>query len=147
MKSFLLQQLARLILPFAILLGLALLLKGHDEPGGGFVAGLSLAAAGILCVTAYGTRRFHEIFPVEPDRVASFQYTAIDVDRKFEQDVRMANNEMGLDFKLEFRVVGESFEACFVGLDRFVKLPGKPERTQKCVPGFSLIRGDLNRLP
>ncbi len=70
MKSFLLQQLARLILPFAILLGLALLLKGHDEPGGGFVAGLSLAAAGILCVTAYGTRRFHEIVPVEPDRVA-----------------------------------------------------------------------------
>ncbi|MGI9592501.1 MAG: MnhB domain-containing protein [Myxococcota bacterium] len=70
MKSFLLQQLARLILPFAILLGLALLLKGHDEPGGGFVAGLSLAAAGILCVTAYGTQRFHEIVPVEPDRVA-----------------------------------------------------------------------------
>ena len=70
MKSFLLQQLARLILPFAILLGLALLLKGHDDPGGGFVAGLSLAVAGILCVTAYGTRRFHEIVPVEPDRIA-----------------------------------------------------------------------------
>jgi multicomponent Na+:H+ antiporter subunit B len=70
LKSFLLQQLARLILPLAVLLGAALLLKGHDDPGGGFVAGLSLAAAGILCVTAYGARRFHVIVPVEPDRIA-----------------------------------------------------------------------------
>jgi len=70
LKSFLLQQLARLILPLAVLFGLALLIKGHDDPGGGFVAGLSLAAAGILCVTAYGAQRFHAIVPVEPDRIA-----------------------------------------------------------------------------
>ena len=70
MKSFLLQQLARLILPFAILLGLALLLAGHDEPGGGFVGGLSFAVAGILGFTAYGVRRFHRIIPIEPERVA-----------------------------------------------------------------------------
>jgi multisubunit Na+/H+ antiporter MnhB subunit len=70
LKSFLLQQLARLILPLAMLLGLALLLKGHDLPGGGFVAGLSFASAGILGFTAYGARRFHASVPVEPDRVA-----------------------------------------------------------------------------
>ncbi len=70
MKSFLLQELARLILPFAILFGLALLLKGHDDPGGGFVAGLSLAVAGVLCVTAFGARRFRDIVPVEPEQVA-----------------------------------------------------------------------------
>lgn len=70
MKSFLLQQLARLILPMAILLGLAMLIRGHDNPGGGFVAGLSLAVAGILCVTAYGARRFDAMVPVEPDRIA-----------------------------------------------------------------------------
>ncbi len=70
MKSFLLQQLARLILPLALLFGLALLLKGHDNPGGGFVAGLSLAAAGILCIAAYGAQRFHSIVPVQPDRIA-----------------------------------------------------------------------------
>ncbi len=70
MKSFLLQELARLILPLAILLGLALLLRGHDDPGGGCVAGLSLAVAGILSVTAFGARRFHSIVPIEPDRIA-----------------------------------------------------------------------------
>ncbi len=70
MKSFLLQKLTRLILPFAILMGLALLLKGHDAPGGGFVAGLSVAVAGILGLVVYGVRRFHGIVPVEPERVA-----------------------------------------------------------------------------
>lgn len=70
MKSFLLQQLARLILPLAILFGLALLLRGHDDPGGGFVAGLSLAGAGVLCITAFGAQRFRAIVSIEPDRVA-----------------------------------------------------------------------------
>jgi multisubunit Na+/H+ antiporter MnhB subunit len=70
MKSFLLQELSRLILPLALLLGLALLLKGHDAPGGGFVAGLSLAVAGILAITAYGTRRFRAAEAIEPVRVA-----------------------------------------------------------------------------
>jgi multisubunit Na+/H+ antiporter MnhB subunit len=70
MRSFLLQELSRLILPLAILLGLALLLKGHDAPGGGFVGGLSFAVAGILAFTAYGARRVHDIMTVEPERVA-----------------------------------------------------------------------------
>ena len=70
MKSFLLQQLARLILPFAVFLGTALLIKGHDAPGGGFVAGLSFAVAGILGFTAFGARRFHRSVAIEPDRIA-----------------------------------------------------------------------------
>jgi len=70
MKSFLLQELSRLILPLALLLALALLLKGHDAPGGGFVAGLSFAVAGILGFTAYGARRLHAAIAIEPERVA-----------------------------------------------------------------------------
>lgn len=70
MKSFLLQELSRLILPLALLLGLALLLKGHDAPGGGFVGGLSFAVAGILGFTAYGARRFRAAVRIEPERVA-----------------------------------------------------------------------------
>jgi multisubunit Na+/H+ antiporter MnhB subunit len=70
LKSFLLQQLARVILPFAILVGLAFLLKGHDSPGGGFVSGLAFAIAGILGFTTYGARRFRDAVSVEPERVA-----------------------------------------------------------------------------
>ncbi len=70
MTSFLLQQLTRILLPFALLLGLSLLLKGHDHPGGGFDGGLAWAAAAILAFTAYGARRFHGTLPLEPERIA-----------------------------------------------------------------------------
>ncbi|MAI80837.1 MAG: hypothetical protein CL917_17990 [Deltaproteobacteria bacterium] len=70
MKSFLLQELTRLILPFSVLMAIALLIKGHDAPGGGFVSGLSLAVAGILGFTAYGLGRFRRSLKVEPERVA-----------------------------------------------------------------------------
>ena len=70
MKSFLLQQLARLILPLSVMLGLALLLKGHDAPGGGFVGGLSIAVAGILAVTAYGARAYRARIPLAAEDVA-----------------------------------------------------------------------------
>lgn len=56
MKSVLLQQVARVLVPLALAVGIALLLKGHDEPGGGFVAGLSLGMAGVLALAAFGLR-------------------------------------------------------------------------------------------
>ena len=61
--SFVVRQLTRLILPLAVMLSLALLLKGHDAPGGGFVSGLSLAIAAILGFAAYGTRSFRARIP------------------------------------------------------------------------------------
>ena len=70
--SFVVRQLTRLILPLAIMLALALLLKGHDAPGGGFVSGLSFAVAAILGFAAYGTRSFRARIPVEPERIAIF---------------------------------------------------------------------------
>jgi len=69
-KSFLLQELSRLILPLSVMLGLALILKGHDAPGGGFVGGLSIAVAGILGVTAYGARAYRSRIPVAAEDVA-----------------------------------------------------------------------------
>lgn len=70
MKSVLLQELAALILPLAVMFGIALTLKGHDAPGGGFVGGLSLAVAGVLGFSAWGTRAFRDRVRLPPERAA-----------------------------------------------------------------------------
>jgi multicomponent K+:H+ antiporter subunit A len=45
---------ARLLLPLALLVGIYMFLRGHNEPGGGFVAGLIVAIAIILQYLASG---------------------------------------------------------------------------------------------
>jgi len=52
MRSRLLLRATRVVLPLAVLFALALYVKGHDEPGGGFVAGLSLAIGAVLALAA-----------------------------------------------------------------------------------------------
>lgn len=54
MISPLLQAVARIIMPPALLVALWLLGRGHHLPGGGFVAGLVVAAAIILQYVATG---------------------------------------------------------------------------------------------
>jgi multisubunit Na+/H+ antiporter MnhB subunit len=43
--------------PLSLLVAVRIFLQGHDEPGGGFVAGVLLAAAGAMYMIAFGTRR------------------------------------------------------------------------------------------
>lgn len=45
MRSLILTTTARFLLPLLLLFSLSLLLRGHDEPGGGFSAGLVAATA------------------------------------------------------------------------------------------------------
>jgi len=49
-----LQIVARWVLPFALLVSLHLFLRGHNLPGGGFIAGLVLAIALVLLQVAHG---------------------------------------------------------------------------------------------
>ena len=53
----LLPGLAKAILPIGVLFALVLLVKGHNDPGGGFVAGLSLAVTVMLALAAFGPSR------------------------------------------------------------------------------------------
>jgi len=48
--------LARLVLPLALLVSVFMFLRGHNEPGGGFIAGLITAVALVLLQVAYGQR-------------------------------------------------------------------------------------------
>jgi multicomponent K+:H+ antiporter subunit A len=67
MKSILLQTIARVILPPALLYALYLLFRGHNLPGGGFVAGLMTAAAIILQFVAFERQRMEESAPMRPE--------------------------------------------------------------------------------
>jgi multicomponent K+:H+ antiporter subunit A len=53
-SPLMLQLVSRLALPFAALVSIYLLLRGHNLPGGGFIAGLVLALALMLQYVAHG---------------------------------------------------------------------------------------------
>lgn len=54
MTSSILQTAARLLMPLLLLFAVFLLLRGHDQPGGGFVGGLVVAASFVLYSIAFG---------------------------------------------------------------------------------------------
>ena len=66
MISPLLQSVARILLPPALLLSATLLFRGHQLPGGGFVAGLTTAAAVILQYVAAERRIVERAVPFRP---------------------------------------------------------------------------------
>ena len=66
MTSPIFRTAARVLMPLLLLFAAFLLLRGHNEPGGGFVAGLVAAAAFSLYAMAYGVERAHRALLVEP---------------------------------------------------------------------------------
>jgi multicomponent Na+:H+ antiporter subunit B len=58
--SIFLKFLARLMMPVLILFSLFLLLRGHNQPGGGFIGGLVGAGSIVLMVLAYGADEVRE---------------------------------------------------------------------------------------
>ncbi len=64
--SLILQTAARALLPLLLLLSIFLLLRGHDLPGGGFIAGLVAASAFALYVFAYDAATSRRLLAVDP---------------------------------------------------------------------------------
>lgn len=71
MSSIILRVTARGLLPLAIMFSFFLLLRGHNEPGGGFVGGLSAAAAVALYAYAFGVPAARGLLRVPPERLAA----------------------------------------------------------------------------
>jgi multicomponent Na+:H+ antiporter subunit A len=57
---------ARRLMPLLLLFSVFLLMRGHNEPGGGFVGGLIAAAAFALYGIAFGVRRARQALLVRP---------------------------------------------------------------------------------
>ncbi|HET8746968.1 MAG TPA: monovalent cation/H+ antiporter subunit A [Ramlibacter sp.] len=64
--------LVRLLLPVAAVLALHLFLRGHNQPGGGFVAGLTLAIAFIAQYMVGGTQWIEDRLNLQPPRWIAF---------------------------------------------------------------------------
>jgi multicomponent Na+:H+ antiporter subunit A len=57
---------ARLLMPLLLMFAVFLLLRGHNEPGGGFVGGLVASAAFALYAIAFGVQRARQALLVNP---------------------------------------------------------------------------------
>lgn len=56
-ESPILRVVARVAVPLAVLVAARIFFQGHDLPGGGFIAGVLLAAAGAMVLLAFGVER------------------------------------------------------------------------------------------
>jgi len=54
------------LMPLQLLFSVFLLLRGHDEPGGGFIAGLVASGAVVLFLFSYGVREARSLLRVDP---------------------------------------------------------------------------------
>jgi multisubunit Na+/H+ antiporter MnhB subunit len=66
MTSSILQTATRLLMPLLLLFAMFLLLRGHNQPGGGFVAGLVVASSFVLYVIAFGVDAGRRALLVSP---------------------------------------------------------------------------------
>ena len=69
MTSSILQTAARFLMPLLLLFAVFLLLRGHNQPGGGFVGGLVVAASFVLYSIAFGVAAARRALLVRPSRL------------------------------------------------------------------------------
>lgn len=67
--SLILQTASRFLLPLLLLLSLFLLIRGHNEPGGGFIAGLVASAAIALDLFSHGIQSARRVLGADPRTV------------------------------------------------------------------------------
>lgn len=69
LNSMILSTATRYLLPLLLIFSIFLLLRGHNEPGGGFVGGLVAAAALALYAIALGYKTAKHLLYVDPQRL------------------------------------------------------------------------------
>lgn len=72
MNQLILQTWARLLQPIMLLFSIFLLLRGHDEPGGGFIGGLLASSAFVLSALAYGVEAARREVRFSPQAYMTF---------------------------------------------------------------------------
>ena len=68
--SLILSTMARVLLPLQLIFSIFMLLRGHDLPGGGFIAGLIGGSAFVLYMFAFGVPATYEMLRADPRTIA-----------------------------------------------------------------------------
>jgi multicomponent Na+:H+ antiporter subunit B len=66
MSSVILQTATRSLISLLLVVALFALVRGHNEPGGGFIAGLGVTAAVVLYGLAFGAEPARSLLRVQP---------------------------------------------------------------------------------
>lgn len=75
MNSIVLRTATRYLLPLLLLFSVFALLRGHNEPGGGFVGGLIAATAYALYAIGYDVESARRVLQVNPARLIGIGLT------------------------------------------------------------------------
>lgn len=70
MKSLILNAATRLLVALMLLFSVYMLIRGHNDPGGGFIGGLIAAIAFALYAIAHGAAAARRAFRIDPRDVA-----------------------------------------------------------------------------
>ena len=66
------KSLAKILVPFNLMLGIYVVFNGHISPGGGFSGGAIMGASLILCSSAFGYRKVRTIFTEKLVKIVTF---------------------------------------------------------------------------
>lgn len=69
MNSLILRTATQFLLPLMVLFSFFLLIRGHNEPGGGFVGGLIVAGAVALYAMAFDTGAAYRALRIRPQKL------------------------------------------------------------------------------
>jgi multicomponent Na+:H+ antiporter subunit B len=72
MYSLILATATRLLIPLMLIFSIFLLIRGHNEPGGGFVGGLVAGAAFTLYAAVYGVSQAQSALRFDPKQLVGF---------------------------------------------------------------------------
>lgn len=67
--TLILHTAARFLVPLQLLFSIFLLLRGHDEPGGGFIAGLVASGAFALYLFTFGAAVTRDLLRIDPRNI------------------------------------------------------------------------------
>jgi multicomponent Na+:H+ antiporter subunit B len=106
MISLILSTATKYLLPLLLIFAIFMLVRGHYEPGGGFVGGLVAASAFALYTISQGVAKARSMFPAKP-KVLMLSGLSLGILSGFIGFINEGNFLKGVWFNIYIPVLGE----------------------------------------